>query len=271
MHLPSTFIHTLLTFLQWIIIFYLLIAVAFFFLADSVLFQPPYASYKDTTPIFKIPLLKSNGHISAIYLANPQAKYTILFSHGNAEDLGTLLPFLKLFQQHGFAILAYDYQGYGTSDGKSSEKNTYQDIESAYHYLTKTLGLSSQNIIVYGRSIGSGPSIYLATQFPIRALILESPFVSAFRVQTALPLPFDKYPNLKQITKISVPLLVIHGNNDNVVPLWHGKKIFSAAKGPKQAYWVEGANHNNILQTAQNRYWQTLDSFITKIEQEPTS
>ncbi len=263
----SAFVYTLFSYLQWIVAFYLLTTIGFFFLSDSVLFQPPYPSYQNAPPVFKIPLLKKEGQISAIYLINPQAKFTILYSHGNAEDLGTLLPLLKLYQQHGFSIFAYDYQGYGTSEGKASEENTYEDIESAYYYLTKTLGISGRNIIVYGRSVGSGPSTYLATQVPIGALILESPFVSAFRVKTVIPLlPFDKFPNLKRISKITVPLLVIHGNNDNVIPPWHGKKIFAAAKEPKQAYWVKGGHHNNLLQVAQNQYWQTLDSFITKIE-----
>ncbi len=252
---------TLLSILQYAVVAYLLLAAGFYFLSDSIIFQPHAASYQDGPNIIKL-TLPNGKKISGVYLPNPAASFTILFSHGNAEDVGTLLPLLTLFQQHGYAIFAYDYEGYGTSTGMPSEKNTYQDITAAYNYLTKTLKIAPEHIILYGRSLGTGPSTYLATQVPVKALILESPFISAFRVQTRVPLfPFDKYPNLSNISILKIPLLVIQGSRDSVIPPWHGKKIYAKAKGFKQAFWVSGADHNNILDVAKEKYWQALENF----------
>ena len=80
-------------------------------------------------------------------------------SHGNAEDLGHIMPFLKRFHDQGFAIFSYDYHGYGTSTGKPSEKNVYADSDAAYHYLTTELRVSPNHIIVYGRSLGAALAI----------------------------------------------------------------------------------------------------------------
>lgn len=252
--------------LQYIIIGYLLLGAGFYFLSDFIMFQPPRANYQDSSIIIKIPV-ENGTKLSAIYLPNPKAKYTILFSHGNAEDLGQLYPFLQLFHQQGFAILAYDYEGYGTSEGNSTEKNTYHDIQAAYQYLTKTQGISPNRIIVFGRSLGTGPSVYLANESPIKALILESPFVSAYRVYTVIRIfPFDKYPNLDRISHLQIPLLVIHGTKDSIIPAWHGKKIFEASNGFKQAYWVKGADHNNIYDIAQENYWLAIHHFVQQLK-----
>ncbi len=257
---------TIQTPLQYLLAFYALLVLGFYFLSDSVIFAPPPASYKDNPNIIKIPLDDAKK-ISAIYLAHPQAKYTILFSHGNAEDLGHVLPFLQRFHQQGFSVFAYDYEGYGTSEGKPSEKNSYQDILAAYHYLTQVLKVPAQHIIVYGRSVGSGPSVHLVSQVPVKALILENAFLSAYRVKTGIPLiPFDKYPNLRTLSQTPIPLLLIASTKDSVIPFWHSKTLAEKAKGPTQTYWVQGADHNNILAIDPSGYWQAILNFSLQLD-----
>lgn len=261
--------NTIITWVFYAIFIYGFMALAFLFVSDSVLFQPPYSTYQDNKEIIKIPL-KEGGEISAVYLVNPSAKYTILLSHGNAEDLGSLYPFILEFYHRGYSILAYDYEGYGTSRGRTSEQKTYRDILAAYDFLTITKKIRSDNIILFGRSVGSGPSIYLASKFPARALILQSPFVSAFRVMTKVTIfPFDKYPNLKRLSKIDIPLLIIHGKKDSVIPIWHGKKLLEAAatRGVKQHYWVENADHNDLIVVAGESYWQAIDHFVQTLDE----
>lgn len=212
-----------------------------------------------------IPLANQQS-IAALYFPNPNARYTLLFSHGNAEDLYTLRPYLKLLQEHGFAVFAYDYPGYGKSTGKATEESTYQAIQAAYQYLSTELNVPANKIIVFGRSLGSGPSIELCTRYPVKGLILESPFVSAYRVYTIWPiLPFDKYTNLNKLSKLSIPILLIHGTRDSVIPIWHGKKLYDAATSQKQAYWVEGASHNDVLSTAKMDYFTTLQQFASSL------
>lgn len=248
---------------------YLFFALIFFLLSNIVMFQPPRpTSFVDKASTIKL-TLKNGKTITAVYLPYPNAKYTVLFSHGNAEDLGTAMPYLQFYQSLGFSILAYDYPGYGTSKGRSNEARTYEAIFAAYDYLRNHLNIPAEKIIVHGRSVGSGPSIELASQKPIGGLIIESPFVSAYRVYTYIPLfPFDKYINIKKMKNVKAPTLVIHGKRDTIVPTWHGKKIYKALKAPKMGYWPV-AGHNDIMAVNPEGYWQTLIEFSKFIENEP--
>src|SRR5579864_9509320 len=108
------------------------------FFSDQMIFHPPRAGYRDKADILK--LISSGGaKISATYLANRDASFTVLFSHGNAEDIGHDQVFLERIRSAGFAVLAYDYQGYGTSEGKPSERHAYDDEDAAYNFLVETM------------------------------------------------------------------------------------------------------------------------------------
>lgn len=241
---------------------YVVCAILVSFFSDTLIYVPPKpTSFQPSASTIQLKI-NPETTISAVYLPNPQARYTVLFSHGNAEDLGTLAPFLNDYQAHGVSIFAYDYPGYGTSTGKPTEQNVFSAISVAYRYLTEVLKISPNNIIIHGRSLGCAPSIYLADYFPASALILESPFVSAYRVKTGIPLfPFDKYQNLKNSHLVKMPTLVMHGTQDKVVPFWHGQAIFDALKGYKQAYWAKGAGHR-IMAYDSDKYWQTIAEFL---------
>lgn len=232
-----------------------------YFFTDRMIFQPQPATYQDSPELLK---LNSEGiKISALYLPNQQASYTLLFSHGNAEDLGNIRWLMQEWHAMGFAVFAYDYRGYGTSQGNPTEIGAYQDINAAYQYLTQKLKISPAQIIVYGRSVGSGPSVDLASREPVAGLILESPFLTAFRVVTHIPIvPFDKFANLHKIKKVQCPVLIMHGSVDQVIPFWHGQQLFAAANQPKQAFWVEGADHNDVMEVAGPRYTQALQKFV---------
>jgi hypothetical protein len=236
--------------------------------ADRLIFHPPESSYTDADDIIKIET--ANGEkISAMYLQNPTAEFTILFSHGNAEDIGQNRIFFEMLDDHGYSVLAYDYRGYGTSQGRPSEKKTYRDIEAAYQYLTEQLQTEPNRIIPLGRSIGSGPAVYLATKKDVPALILESPLTSAFRVVTRVGiLPFDRFENIDRIANIDCPILIFHGTDDSIIPLRHGKTLYEKANDPKQHLWVEGADHNNLLWVAGEEYFEALEKFITLINQQ---
>ncbi|GCL39664.1 hypothetical protein SR1949_47920 [Sphaerospermopsis reniformis] len=116
------------------VVIYTLFAVYVYFRADSMIFLPQPSSYEDTKDIIKLKT-RENQQISAVYLPNPTAKYTILYVHGNAEDLGHIRATLKKIRDVGFSVFAYDYRGYGTSQGTPTENAAYQDIDTAYNYL----------------------------------------------------------------------------------------------------------------------------------------
>jgi fermentation-respiration switch protein FrsA (DUF1100 family) len=232
-----------------------------------MIFLPPPATYRDGAETLS--LTTADGvRISAVHLVNHHAAYTILYSHGNAEDLGLIAPLLARLREWGFAVFAYDYRGYGTSRGRPSERGAYEDVDAAYAYLTLTLGVPPGQIIAYGRSVGSGPAVDLATRQPLAGLVVESAFVTAFRVLTRVPLlPFDEFRNIDKITRVSCPVLVMHGVQDDIVPIAHGRRLFGAAPEPKRFLWVEGAGHNDFMLVAGDRQGQALREFAALLRE----
>jgi abhydrolase domain-containing protein 17 len=240
---------------------YSFFALYVFFRADSMIFLPQPATYQDNPSILKLPVTDKQK-ISAVHLPNPRAEYTILYIHGNAEDIGDIQPVLERLNKWGFNIFAYDYRGYGTSDGKPGELNAYQDAEAAYTYLTQKLQVPPHKIIVYGRSVGGGSAVDLATRHPIAGLILESTFTSAFRVVVPFPLlPFDKFSNLKKIQQVDCPILIMHGQADQTIPIEHGYKLYETAANPKMSLWVDGAGHDDLTWVADEQHQKTLAAF----------
>lgn len=255
-----------------IIFVYVSLCIYGYFFTDWMIFKPQASSYQDTKDILK--LTAADGvQISAIYLPNSKATYTILYSHGNAEDLGDMLPILRELRELGFSIFAYDYRGYGTSQGTPSESNAYQDIDTAYDYLTRKLNIPTQNIIVYGRSVGGGPSVDLASRKSVAGLILESAFTKAFLVVTRIPIvPFDKFANIDKIKMVRCPVLIIHGTSDSVIPFSHGQQLFESANEPKRFLWIEGADHNeDLISLGGDRYTKTLREFVQLVRQSQVS
>jgi abhydrolase domain-containing protein 17 len=244
---------------------YLALVLVGIFLSDRLIFQPQLSSYKDTPEIIKLRIAQGKN-ISAVYLPNPTAKFTILYSHGNAEDIGDLRPWLEALQKSGFSVFAYDYEGYGTSEGTPSEKAVYTDVNAAYEYLTSTLQVPSNRIISYGRSVGNGASIELASRRPVGGLIVQSGFTSAFVVLTKVPIvPFDKFRNISKIRHVNCPILVIHGRKDNVIPFSNGERLFAAAREPKSSFWVENAGHNDLEFTAGEALLGRLKAFAQQL------
>jgi hypothetical protein len=245
----------------FIIGFYLVFVLVAAFLSDRMIFYPQPSSYKDDAGITK---LRTPGDktISALYLPNPQAKFTILFSHGNAEDIGDLEPLLQELHEAGFSVLAYDYEGYGTSEGVPSEKRVYLDEQAAYDFLVKEKAVAPARIIVFGRSVGAGPAVDLAMREPVGGLVIQSGFISAFRVLTKVPLvPFDKFHNLDKLRRVQCPVLVMHGRKDGVIPFSHGERLYAAVPGKKMSFWVDGAGHNDFEYVAGEKYIAAVKDF----------
>ncbi|MCC5659061.1 alpha/beta hydrolase [Nostoc sp. XA010] len=252
--------------LKSLIFIYIFFSGYVYFRADSMIFLSQPSSYEDNPKIIK---LKSGGdtNISATYLLNNKANYTILYSHGNSEDLGDIKQILEKLHDWGFSVFAYDYRGYGTSQGKPTESYAYEDINSAYNYLTQNLKISPERIIVLGRSVGGGSAVNLAMHKPVAGLIIESSFISAFQVIVPFRiLPFDKFSNLEKIKKVKCPILVIHGKADDIIPFAHGEKLFNAAISPKLSLWLEEANHNDLFLVAEEKYQKTLQKFIKLVK-----
>jgi len=128
------------------------------------------------------------------------------------------------------------------------------------------VGIPSESIVLHGRSLGSAPSCKLASEYKVGGLILESPFVSAFRVMTHVTLlPWDKFSNIDNAEKVSCSSLVIHGEMDEVVPFWHGQRIFDALPEPKTFHRIPKASHNDMAHMGGEAYWEAIKDFCQTI------
>ena len=141
--------------------------------------------------------------------------------------------------------------------------NRYETVSISPENLTGEKGISPAEIVVIGFSVGSGPACYLAEKYPVGALVLEAPFASAFQV--VLPfggLPGDRFPNAERVRNIKVPLLVIHGRKDRVIPVRNGKKVFENAAVPGELILVPDAGHNDLKEVLDREYWKILADFL---------
>lgn len=237
---------------------------------SSLLFQPPSPTYLHPSRHFWLTTEQGNG-IPAFFIERPNADVTLLFSHGNAEDLGMIYDwFNDLARVLRVNIMAYDYTGYGKSNGNTpTEDNCYADIQAAFKYLTQVRHIPPEQIVLYGRSLGSGPSCYLASKTAkegrsIAGVILQSPLLSAYRVafNFRFTMAGDKFPNIDYAPCIECPVFIVHGTQDEVVPFWHGQDLFMSIQQCWRAkpFWVEGAGHNNI-----EALLRPSGAFITKL------
>ncbi len=245
-------------------IYVIIVLYVYFVVSDGMIFPSRRSGYPDGPDILKVQT-SDGGRISALYLPNTNAAFTILHSHGNAEDLGDIRPILDMFHDAGFAVFAYDYRGYGTSEGKASSRNATLDAEAAYRYLVRTLLVPPDRIIVHGRSVGAALALHVAAREPVGGVILESPFVSAFQVLTVARVsPLDKFRNIDLIRKVHQPILIIHGTDDITIPFWHGQKLFEAANEPKSCLWVKGAAHDDVSWVGGREYLNAIREFADR-------
>jgi pimeloyl-ACP methyl ester carboxylesterase len=203
-----------------------------------------------------------DDYVITRYLPNPEARFLVLYQHGNAEDLGVIDGRMEILRQLGYAVLAWEYPGYGHSPGKTSEKAILEVAGQLLERTPQATGFPIERILLYGRSVGSGPSTWMATQKPVAGLILEGPFTSTFRVVTQVKvLPWDIFDNLARIPNIQCPVLILHGTRDETVPFSHGKKLLEAAPEPRSFAWFTDGGHNNLIEDYTDVYSSAILQF----------
>ncbi|CAE7258225.1 Abhd17c [Symbiodinium sp. CCMP2456] len=241
-----------------------------------VVFQPPQASYGKDPNLFWLTTSREEV-IPAFYVRRQDASFTLLFSHGNAEDLGLIIRYFReLSHILHVNVFSYEYTGYGMSTGQPQEAAVYADIEAAFKYLRDELRIPWTQIVPYGRSIGTAPSIHLATQTPVRGVILQSPMVSIYRIPFRLrfTLPGDVFTNIDKIGNVCSPVFIIHGTRDEIVPVWHGQALYHTCvkKGiAYDAFVIEGADHNNLEMQAGDAFYDRLSRFLEHLKRTPIS
>lgn len=222
-------------------------------------------------PIIYLKTSRGNT-IPAAYFHHPNSYYTILFSHGNGEDLGVTASYvLQLSNSLKTSVLCYDYSGYGVATGKSSEANCYADIRAAYTYLISEKRIPPNRIVLFGRSLGSGPTVDLAVSLGsnLAGVVLIAALTSCVRVvfsNAPSTAKFDMFPNIDKLPHINAPLFCVHGMMDDVVPFSHGLELSRRARYPIEPLWIRGAGHNNLESSRFQyevflRYMKVLEEF----------
>ncbi|KAH0450166.1 hypothetical protein IEQ34_020858 [Dendrobium chrysotoxum] len=223
--------------------------------------------HRENVEVMQLPTRRGT-EIVAIYIRNPMASSTLLYSHGNATDLGQMYElFIELSIHLRLNLMGYDYSGYGQSSGKPSEQNTYADIEAAYKCLRENYGAKDESIIMYGQSVGSGPTLDLAARLPsLRAVVLHSPILSGLRVMYPVKRTywFDIYKNIDKMPLVSCPVLIIHGTADDVVDCSHGKQLWELCKEKYDPLWLKGGKHCDLELFPE--YIKHLKKFISTID-----
>ncbi|WP_232817882.1 alpha/beta hydrolase [Winogradskyella tangerina] len=196
---------------------------------------------------------EADAKINALHFKAENSKGVILYFHGNAGNLSRWGEITEYFVGMDYDVLVMDYRTYGKSTGKLSEAALNHDAQYCYDYLLKQY--SENEIILYGRSLGTGMAAYLASIYNPKELILETPYFSIsdvakhrfpmFPVETLLKY---KFPTFEYLPKATCPITIIHGTEDSVVPFKSGKKLSELAIERLNFITVEGGNHNNLVE-----------------------
>ena len=241
---------------------YILITILVYFYAEKLMFPYDQSSYNKSISGLKFLESEDGTKIAMRFWKADREKNIILYFHGNYIDIGQLDDIADKLNSRNYSVLAMDYRGYGQSEGDVNETNAYTDAQMLYDY-TLSLGYNPENIIILGRSVGSGVATDLAVNNKAISLVLISPFTSAYRVMTKYPiLLFDKFNNLAKINQINKPLFIVHGSNDQIIPKWHSKMLIKKHQGKQKRVLVDGAGHNDIWGYENTDFINQLDVFL---------
>lgn len=204
------------------------------------------------------------------------AQHTLLWCHGNAGNISHRLDQLKMLHERvRVNIFILSYRGYGRSEGSPDEDGLYQDARAAYDYLVAEKQVNAKQLVLYGQSLGGAVVVDLAVARPCAGLIIESSFSSAKDVAKSLfsflPVHYFigvRFDSATKIKQVHVPVLIIHGTHDEVIPYELGRKLFDAANEPKEFYSMPGATHNDPFLVGGEAYYSKIRQFI---EQLPSS
>jgi pimeloyl-ACP methyl ester carboxylesterase len=213
--------------------------------------------------------------LHAFYFPRPDHEWAVLFLHGNAGNASHRLPHAQQLANLGLNVLLLEYRGYGKSEGTPSEQGVYRDANAAIEYLVHTLDFPKERILIFGRSIGTAVAIEVAQQQPFAGLILVAPLLSGRDMARHHNLswlnwlagkPFD---SAGKISLVTAPVLFIHGDRDQIIPIAMGRRLFDLCTAPKEFRVVSGAGHNDVIAIAGDQFWEWVNLFISSIKPSP--
>ena len=255
------------------VLIYFFIIISTYIFQRSLLYHPTENNYSGDQLLISIKKIKiktqDNIEILSWYHNKNLNNYkTILFFHGNAGSLENRIHKINHFKDLKVNFLLVAWRGFSGNAGKPTEEGLYEDAQSAIRWLNSK-GIKENNIILYGESLGTGIVTEVAQYRNFGGIILESPFTSMIDVgkdkYPFLPVKLllkDKYESNKKMKNINIPILVMHGKVDNLVPFHMGKKIFELANEPKYSYFSDNDNH---MMEYNEKLLKALKDFINSL------
>ncbi len=205
---------------------------------------------------------------------------TLIYMHGNGGNVSYTLPAVRELHRLGLGVFVFDYRGYGQSSGQPSEAGLYRDATAAYQYVTRSMGVPPERVLLYGRSLGGGVAGELATREASAGLIIESSFTSAWAVGAELYwyLPvrllaksrFETAARFREQALVNaragdLPVLIVHGQQDRLIPPAHGRELFASVDSSRKTLLEVDGGHNSVLATSRDAYLAGLRDFIGRL------
>ena len=240
-----------------VLIGYIIAVGAVFFLQRNLMYFPsgalPIPAAAGVPEMEVVQFDTSDGlTLTSWYGRAAPGKPTIVLFHGNAGYIASRTFKARVMLDAGYGVLLAEYRGYGGNPGRADEDGLYADGRAALDYLASQ-GVDADHLVLYGESLGTGVAVQLASERALAGLILEAPFTSATDIAASvywfLPvrlLLLDRFESLDKIKKVEVPVLVVHGERDRVIPVEHGKRLFAAANEPKHSVIYPQAGHVDL-------------------------
>jgi pimeloyl-ACP methyl ester carboxylesterase len=248
---------------------------------DDLLYYPAIPSRQVTTTPAAIGLTYETLRIetadgpvlSGWFVPARPERAVLLFFHGNAGNISHRMESLQLFHRLGLSVLIFDYRGFGDSEGAPSEGGSYRDAEAAWNHLVAERGVAPGHVVLFGRSLGAAIAARMAREHRAAAVIVESGFTSvpelAAELWPYLPVRWltrFEYPTREDLARSQAPVLVIHGRDDELVPIAHGRALFEAAPQPKAFLLLEGGGHNDAFMVDRARYRAGIGAFLDRVQ-----
>jgi fermentation-respiration switch protein FrsA (DUF1100 family) len=245
--------------IPWLVAGYALICVAAYFGNRHFMYHP--------NPVRIAPAEAGLAYVSEVDILTPDGvtlvawhapardgKPTVLYFHGNASNAANRASKIETMHAQGHGVFYLNNRGYGGSGGSPTEAKNVADAITAFDYLTGHLGMPADKVAVYGESLGTGQAVRLGAERPVAAVILEAPLTSTIdvgrQVYFWLPLNLlltDKYDNERNISEVKAPVLILHGAQDEVIPVEMGKRVYDAANQPKRIEIFPQAAHYDLF------------------------
>ena len=223
----------------------------------------------------RVRLVASDGVrlVSWAMPADSGSGYWLLICHGNAgniSEVGRPYHYAGL-RALGLSLFAFDYRGYGESEGMPSEEGLYRDADAAYRYLRDTMAVPPSRIVVFGHSLGSAVAVELVNRVPAAGLVLDGALTSVIeRAQELFPyapvrwVARSRYPSIERVGRLTLPKLFLHAQGDEVIPLAHGRRLFEAAAEPKEFVALRGG-HGDAFEVDSAAYFGAIGRFVSAL------